>query len=232
MADFFTEHANRDVPERLRREITRYGGLNPFGAPMWRVVWAANVLRETHGVMRHIPRVSADADIENIEAEKVEAGDFLVPRYQIPEAAGRGAILERWFPAEAWGAVEEWERAEAEDGRLMMGAWPRQGGYQMASDEFLREMPNADYWKEQIQRDLRAKIDAMEAGQDPATYLATELYRERQAEKARSERFTEEVNHLHRALVDPLLATLGTTAQRLREELREEIGLAEHLAAG
>ncbi len=232
MADALTDRANRDVPETLRREITRYGGPSPFGTPMWRVVWAANVFREIHGAMRHIPRVSADADIEDIEPEKVEAGDFLTPRYQIPEAAGRGAILERWFPAETWGTVAEWEAAESEDGRRMMGEWPRQGGYQMASADFLREMPPADYWKRQIQQDIRARIEAMEAGQDPAAYLAMELYRERQAEKQRGEHFTEEVNHLHRAVVDPMLATLGTTAQRVREEIREEIGLREHLSAG
>ena len=39
----------------MEREITRYGGLNPFGKPNWRVVLGQNVREQCFGTMRHMP---------------------------------------------------------------------------------------------------------------------------------------------------------------------------------
>lgn len=217
--------ANRDIPLELRREITRYGGMNPHCLPAWRVVWAQNVREQTFGGMRHMPRVSADADLTDIEPERYESGEIWVPRY-----AEKGAILERWFPGSTWGSQSDWEEAAGLDGvSRLKGDFPRQGDYYMIGDAFYPEMPPIGFWKEQIQKELRRQANAPV---DPATYLSVCLYLERMGQQARREAFTEEVNHVHRGTVEPMLATVGTTAQKVREELLTEFGFQGHLAAG
>ena len=219
--------ATRGVPRELAKEITRYGGLNPHGAPLWRVVWAENVREQSFGQMRHMPRLSADCDLDmsGVEPERFESGEFWLPKY-----SGRGAILERWFPPSVWGSCWEWEQELAEDGvTRLKGEWPRHGEYNMVSEEFYPTMLSADFWKQEIQKELRRQENAPT---DPATYLATLLYVERAAAAARAEAFLEEVNHIHRSTVEPLLATVGRTAQRVRDELMAEMGIDGHLAAG
>jgi hypothetical protein len=222
-------HALKDVPVALHREITRFGGLNPFGKPLWRVVLAQNVLEQSFGVMRHMPCVSADAmpdnEIPDVEPERIETGEFWTPRY-----SGRGWILERWFPASVWGSLQEWRLATAEDGETrMMGAFPRHGDYYMVSDVCLPKCPSVGYWKTEIGKELR-RMTAMHS--DPSRRMNEALYMARIAEERRKERFTEEVNSIHRSVTAPILATVGRTAQCLRDGLAEQIGLRGNLAAG
>lgn len=217
--------AVRDTPRALMAEITRYGGLNPFGKPQWRVVLAQNVLEESHGVMRHMPLVSADADVTDIEPERVETGEFWTPRYDC-----KGWILERWFPSTAWGNSLDWRLATAEDGvTRMMGEYPRHGDYYMVSTEFLRECPSVGYWKDEIQEELRRMANLPG---DPARLLEDRLREARLDEERRKERYLEEVNMIHRSVVDPLLATVGGTAQRVRDAAALAAGLQGNLAAG
>lgn len=222
------ELANRDVPAEIRREITRYGGMNPFRMPAWRVVWAQNVREQSFGTMRHMPHINADlemVDIAALEPERFESGELWIPRYSQP-----GAILERWFPASTWGSQSDWESELAEDGETRLkGEWPRHGDYFMVGDGFNAEMQPVGFWKEEIQRELRRQANAPT---DPATYLSNCLHVQQANEEARREAFLYEVNQIHRGTVEPMLATVGRTAQRLRDSLAAEIGFEGHLSAG
>jgi hypothetical protein len=217
---------NRSTPRALREEITRYGGRNPFGGPNWRVVVAEDVIEYSRGIMRSMPDVSADADVTDIEPEKVEEGEFWTPRYP----GVHGWILERWFPPEAWGEQDDWRLAAGEDGLTpMMGEWPRHGEYYMVSDDALAELPGPGYWKEQINEELRRLA---EIPGNPARLLSETLYQARVSEERRKERFIDEVHARHVLLTDPMLATVGSTAQRIRDAVAEENGLRGNLAAG
>lgn len=219
------ERAQLGVPKDLQREITRYGGVNPHGGPNFRVVWAENVLEQSFGQMTHLPRVSADADITDLEPERYESGEFWTPRYM-----NRGAILERWAPASSFGSKYDWESEVAADGvTRMMGEFPRHGGYFMISDEFQPEMMPVDYWKREIARELRRQANAPT---DPASYLSLCLYLERVSEQQKREAFLEEVNTIHRSTIEPMLATVGRTAQMVRDQAMEDAGLTGHLSAG
>jgi hypothetical protein len=219
------ELATRDTPRSLETEITRYGGVNPYGKPSWRVVLGQNVREQCFGTMRFMPRVSADADIADIEPERYESGEMWVPRYIQP-----GWILERWFPAHAWGSQTDWEMATTEDGQQKLkGEWPRQGDYFMVGDGPFEELPPAEFWKQQIARLLREEA---QTERDPATNLSLHLYMERTAEEARRERFQTEVNFIHKSVTDPMLATIGTTAQRIRDQIAQESGFDGHFSAG
>ncbi len=205
------DNPNRDIPAELTAEITRYGGLNPHLEPNWRVVWAQNVRMQTFGVMRHIPLISEEADLEGLEPERITTGEMWLPRY-----CQAGAILEKWFSASIWGDVFDWENELNEDGGRRMGEFPRQGGYIMVSTEFLTELPAADYWKEKIQEEL---CRMMAAPVDPATHLKVQLFLERRNQERREQEYLLEVDHVHRSQVAPALMTVSRNANLMREEL-------------
>lgn len=223
-----TELATRDIAREIREEITRYGGSNPHGQPAWRVVWAQNVLEQSFGTISNMPRVGADIDVSEVsslEPQSFESGEFWLPRYM-----NKGAILERWFPATTWGTRGDWESEMAEDGiTRLKGEYPRHGDYYMVSDQFYPEMPTIGFWKNEIQREIRRQANTPK---DPAAYLSTILFVQRKTEEARRQAFLEEVNNIHRGQVEPLLATVGRTAQLVREGLLVEAGLEGHLSAG
>jgi hypothetical protein len=217
--------ANKDIPRSLRARVKRYVGTNPHGKPLFRVVWAQNVLEQSFGSMRHMPRVSVDSDLTDIEPERFESGEFWTPKYSSP-----GLILERWGPPEVYGSKFFWEHEIAEDGvTRLMGEYPRHGGYFMVNDDFIPEMRGFDFWAEEIQKELRRQANSPH---DPVAYLQLRLYLLRTAEKEREEKFLEEVNYIHKSAVAPLLATVGRTAQRVRDDLMFESGLSGHLSAG
>lgn len=223
----FRRLPTRDTPRALTAELTRYGGLNPFGEPAWRVVLAQNVMEQTFGTMRHMPVVQADAvdDVPEIEPERFSSGEMWVPRYN-----DSGWILERWFPAHAWGSQVEWEYELAQDGvTRLKGEFPRHGDYFMVNGMFHVEQQSADFWKAEIQRCLRDQ-EAMPG--DPATVLSRNLYMHRVKQEQREEDYREEVNRLHRTITDPILATIGRTNQLVRDQIRAEQGYDFHIAAG
>jgi hypothetical protein len=217
------------TPIGLQREMERYGGTNPFGRPMWRVVLTQCVLEQSFGVMRHMPLVSDDVeDAADVEPERISTGEFWTPRYQV-----KGWILERWFPAHTWGDVIEWRNSLAADGMTALkGDFPKHGDWWMVSTEALEECPSAAYWKDQIQRELRQMAAIGEAANDPAMYLRMQLYAESVEKEAKEERFRDEVNAIHRGVTDPTLATVSRSAQQLRNGMMNEWGMDEHLAAG
>jgi hypothetical protein len=220
-----SERALLDVPLELAREITRFGGPNPHGKPMWRVVRAENVLEQRFGQMRHMPVVSADCDDLDIEPERFSSGEMWTPRYD-----GKGWCLERWFPASAWGSQVDWEHETSLDGETRMtGEFPRHGDWFMVNDEFFAWQRSTDFWKTEILKWIRAR--EFEAG-DEASKLSRTLYLSRWKQEKRAEEYAEEVNRIHRGIVDPTLATIGRTAQRVRDGLMEEMGATSHLPAG
>lgn len=217
----------RDTPKHLTAELTRYGGLNPFGQPNWRVVLAQNVREQTFGTMRNMPVLDADAvdDVPEVEPESFASGELWVPRYNQV-----GWVLERWFPAHAWGSQYDWEQEKAQDGvTRLKGAFPRQGDYWMVNETFMEALLPAEFWKAEIQKCLREQ-EAMPG--DPATVLGRNLYIHRTKQELREEEYREEVNRIHRTVTDPMLATIGRTAQLLRDGIRFEHGIPCHIAAG
>jgi hypothetical protein len=217
----------RDTPRALTAELTRYGGLNPFNQPVWRVVLAQNVREQTFGTMRNMPVLQADAvdDVPEVEPESFASGELWVPRYN-----EEGWILERWFPASAWGTQSEWEAETSQDGvTRLKGAFPRHGDYFMVNDVFHKSQQSTDFWKACIQECLRAQ-ESLPG--NPAQMLSRNLYMHRLKQEQREEAYREEVNRLHRTVTDPMLATIGRTNQLIRDQIAVEQGFGFHLGAG
>ena len=226
----------RDTPADVTDKLLRWGGKNEYGDPNWRIILAENHLVQRAGMWTEF-----DEGTEQVQFEE-RAHDVAFKTQQIAPTAIRigmlwvplypctGWILERWFPAHAWGSQSEWEHETAQDGvTRMMGQYPRHGDYYIVSEEFHAEQRSAEFWKGEIQKCLRAE-EAMPG--DPATMLSRNLYLHRWRQEQREEEYREEVNRLHRTVTDPLLATISKTAQLVRDKIRVEQGFDFHLAAG
>lgn len=219
--------ATRNVSATLNADLARFGGRNPFGSPTWRVVRAEDCFEASFGTMRHMPVVSADDDLAmgDLEPQAFSSGEMWTPKY---DSTGFG--LERWFPAGTWGSQWDWEHETSQDGvTRLKGQFPRQGDYYMVGDGWYPRMRSADHWKREINKWMAEQ--AARPG-NPATALSRNLYIHRLREEQRREAFQEEVNRIHRTVTAPVLATIGRTAQLVREEMQEQSGWDGHVSAG
>lgn len=219
--------ATRNVSASLNAELARFGGLNPFRQPTWRVVRAEDCREQNFGTMRHMPVVTADDEIslEDLEPEAFSSGEMWTPKY---DASGFG--LERWFPGSSWGSQVDWEHETSQDGTTRLkGQFPRQGDYYMVGDEWHLHLMPADRWKLEIQKWM---AEQNQQPSSPATALSRNLYMHRLRETQKREAYEEEVNRIHRTITAPTLATIGRTAQLVREEMASQVGWGEHLSAG
>lgn len=141
---------NLDAPKPTLRFIKRFGGLNPYGLPNWRVCLAQNVLVTRAGIFHETTEgdgqvLTYDEHgrlVHNREATKsvTTEGTFRVPRYPKP-----GWILERWQPAHLWGTREQWESQLSEGTKTpMMGPYPEEGDYWLIAGPFPHCPPESD----------------------------------------------------------------------------------------
>jgi hypothetical protein len=219
--------ATRNVSPALNAELARYGGMNPHGQPTWRVVRAEDCFEVSFGTMRHMPRVNADDDLamEDLEPQAFSSGEMWTPKY---DSTGFG--LERWFPANTWGSQWDWEHETSQDGvTRLKGEFPRHGDYYMVGDGWYARCDSTDFWKKQINKWMAEQ--AQQPG-SPAMALSRNLYMHRLRQEQKREAFEEEVNQIHRTITAPTLATIGRTAQLVREELSLESGWGGHVSAG
>ena len=125
------------VPAGIQRVCREYGGLNPYGEPLFRVVWGWQRLHvlegvwqrgvskviERHGISCHLPG-----------SEVIHVGAMSVPKYARLTSF---FILERWLPSSHYGTPETWKEAtekwEPSQGRSFLenGPFPSRGDYEM-----------------------------------------------------------------------------------------------------
>lgn len=130
----------RDTPREVREFLFRCGGKNEYGDPNWRIILSQNHLVQRAGMWTEFADDTEQVRFEErkhdvayqtrqIAPDAIRIGMFWVPLYPCD-----GWILERWFPASAYGSKEQWESALSQDGETpMMGPYPERGGYFMLS---------------------------------------------------------------------------------------------------
>jgi len=130
----------RDTPQEVTDKLLRWGGKNPLGKPLWRIILAENHLVQRAGIWTEYAEGTDTVQFESrehdvayttreIAPDAVRIGMFWVPLYPC-----RGWILERWFPASAFGSKLQWEAALSQDNETpMMGPFPEDGDYFMPS---------------------------------------------------------------------------------------------------
>lgn len=145
----------KDTPSRVTAKLTQWGGKNPYGLPNWRIILAENHLVQRAGTWTEFEADDKQAEFQH---HRTEAGDHActfqtqaiaptkvkIGMYWVPKWPVRGWILERWFPAGAWGNKESWESAKSSDGVTpMMGPYPEKGDYFLLDGPW-EEIPNLE----------------------------------------------------------------------------------------
>lgn len=144
----------RDTPHEITETLLRWGGKNEFGSPNWRVILAQNHLVIRAGMWTEFDKGTEQVQFESherhvgyktqaIAPDAIRIGSFEVPLYPCD-----GWILERYFPASAYGSREAWESALSQDGETpMMGPYPEDGGYFMLLGPW-EQIPLLDHVRE------------------------------------------------------------------------------------
>jgi hypothetical protein len=120
---------HRKVPPEVTERLKLAGGLNPFGEPMFRVVWGWDRVVPNHGLYKEMTvRVDSQREITlptNIVETRME------PKY-LPASCWH---LEMWRPPSDYGTPETWGKLGQEIvGDLTVdtsGPFPHRGEYEL-----------------------------------------------------------------------------------------------------
>lgn len=130
-----------DTPQYMVEALRGYGGTNPYGEPLWRVILAENHLVQRCGIWHEVD--PNDNQVEFAPAARGGALNYQTKQLQplsvsgvetrwIPRWPCEGWVLERWFPAHCYGSPEAWKAVKSSDGVTpMMGPYPARGAYWM-----------------------------------------------------------------------------------------------------
>ena len=128
----------RSAPEWFQRELTRIGGVNQYGEPIFKLVWSTE------------PRMTVGGRFQT---------DGFVGYREKPAIAGEPCwALMIWEPAAMYGVPSrwEWDYRDAETGLLDCGGYPRYGRYRLLQKFMHREMTRKEeiepFWDGLIMR--------------------------------------------------------------------------------
>jgi hypothetical protein len=220
----YGDYAEDATPRAIQRLLVDFGGLTPTGLPMWRFVRAGDCRVMVQGTIHHIPAgVQLDPDAQ---PERIQGGRFMLRRY--PQHDGRKWILQKWFPPKYWGDAFEWQghRADAEDTPLFAQSFPAAGDYFFI----------AGAWETPEQAgDLRASIrlymrQMLENPVDVEACILAEMSMEVSERDRRLEELEREIT-LAEAALSPMLKSVSSDAQKMRDTFAADAGLSGHFGA-
>lgn len=222
----YEDRPEKDTPQYVLDELAEYGGRSPNGQPIWRLVLAQNCRIHCFGPRNQLPEglklseLSDDPHAKvSVVPTRIELGEFWIPRYK-----HRGWILERWFPASAWGTRERWEAEKASDQRTrLLASFPHRGAYMM--------MPCGP-WKSIAEvGDLKGAIRCYNVQQrkNPVNwgnYLVSMAAQEERDRQVAADSYADEISAQHRDTLAGMLRTVSLDAQKFRNVV------AKHTAGG
>lgn len=217
-----------ETPKHYREFVTKIGGQNPYGDPLWRVILADRRTMRSGGLLHDLP--TGDISIFAVDAkgkvhynppgDSVTSGVFELPRYPVD-----GWISERWFPAEIWGTREEWNRVHGES--VILEPFPERGDYFLVGGPWptLPELSDIECAIRMWEDGNRRKPTNMLA------YYKQILLDEETARERRREKLERELAYMRTNELVPVLKSGSLEAQRFRNELNASIGDRSHLGA-
>lgn len=227
------DSADRRTPSPIRKELARFGGLNPYNRANWRIVLAEDRRELRGGVFHHMP--TGDVAVtefepigkgayrmhhKEVKPERVETGFHEVPKYPV-----KGWILERWFPASRKGMGRaEWEAVRSTDGTPMMGPYPGEGFYFMLAGPW-EQIPDMADLKTAIAMHIRTEE------QNPASYqqaMVEEVNADEEAERRQYQQVLDNLAHFYESEVEPVLKGSSLGAGRIRNDLAAQLGDRSH----
>jgi hypothetical protein len=130
----------RDCPPHVARELTVAGGLNPYGEPMFRVVWGYNRIVPITGEWQEFEQfvcTLTDKLTGYVERRRVTklVRSVIETRHQPKYLPGNCWHLEMWRPPEEYGSPEKWKKLGEEviQGLTVdtSGPYPSRGEYEL-----------------------------------------------------------------------------------------------------
>jgi hypothetical protein len=233
-----TDNADRRTPKEVREELGRYGGLNPYGLPNWRVVLAEDRREIRGGIFTTMPSGNTEnvfdyepcmvrgkkvyrIHAKEVKPIKVETGIHSRPAYPC-----QGWILERWFPAHKKGIGKaEWEAVKSTDGITpMMGPYPHEGFYFMVDGPWSR-LPEMSVIRWAISAHIRTEEE------QPASYaqaVLEDMHADEEEHRKKYEKVVSDLSHFYESEVEPVMRGSSLSAGIIRNELAAARGDHSH----
>jgi hypothetical protein len=230
------------VPKDIERFLKRYGGLNPFGLPKWRLIVASDRMVKEAGVWRDWAPGLSNAEKGGLNfSPNPDAPGCNYQRYdnkpirvvtemrevrKYPQS--EGWILERWFPASAYGTEEEWYSFKAVDGiTSMLGPYPECGDYEFIYGPWVR-VPGVDVLERRIGGYVNTQLNKKGT---PAQRAREYSQRYQEQEELDERKRKAEYEAQMRDVLTPM-NSLSLEASRWRQDLAARTGNAnEHIGA-
>lgn len=233
------------VPKEITQFLRRFGGLNPFDKPKWRLIasedrfvkesgvyrdWADGLSIAEKGGINFQPNPNAPGcNFSRYDNKPIRVVTEMREVRKYPQSDGW--LLERWFPASSYGTTAEWYSYKAVDGFTpMLGPYPECGDYEFAYGPWAR-VPSVDVLERRISE--HAGIQANKKGtpeQRAREYMQRYQEQEELAERRRKLEYEAEM----RDKISPMYSS-SLAASRWRQDLaartgnaNEHIGLISH----
>jgi hypothetical protein len=133
------------APEQLEKHLLKRGGVNIYGEPVYRLVWAPSRMQKRGGNWYEWDENIPVNERNGIQWRFSGRGAELEPFMHRPKAvhtevrdtrkyAFEGWVLERWIPAHMYGSPEAWYRHIVPGTELpKLGPYPHEGDYEMVA---------------------------------------------------------------------------------------------------
>ena len=222
-----------DAPKAVQEFLAKIGGMVPGqNRQLFRIVLAENCMIKSGGVFHDLgtgeQSVFAIDAKGNVVESRVRDKVTSAALVEVAKYPCDGWIIERWFPADAWGTPEDWKSHRSEDGSVMMkGEFPSRGDYFMVGGPFPTIPELGD-----LECAISMHHQAM--NQRPSNYRAhfkQVLLDEETAREKRREKLEADLAYIRKNELVPVLRSGSLAAQRFRNQLNESIGDRSHLGA-
>jgi hypothetical protein len=222
------------VPRETQRFLKRYGGVNPYNQPKWRLIvseeclvkeagvwtdWAEGLSTKEKGGLNFAPIEGQPGVVyERFRNKPIRVVTEVRETQKYPQA--EGWILECWRPASSYGTPEDWYSYVASDGITpMLGPYPECGDYEMQFGPW-EKLPTTDILQTLISR--HSSSIANRTG-TPFSRAVEYLQRAEYAAQRKEEKLKEEYAAEFRDVLSPMKST-SLEASRWRQELAARTG--------
>lgn len=227
------------VPRETQRFLKRYGGVNPYGLPKWRLITGADRTIKEGGVWRDWAdgltsaekggmNFSPSPDVPGLNFQRYENKPIRIVtevREHRKYPQSDGWILERWFPATSYGSPDEWYSFKAVDGITpTLGPYPERGDYEFIYGPWLRT-PSIDVLERRIGEYTNAHANKRGT---PESRLREYSQRWQEKQELEERKRSAEYEALMKDHITPLHSS-SLAASRWRQELAARIGVTEHI---
>lgn len=134
-----------------------------------------------------------------------------------------GFILEKWKPAESFGAPEEWAQYKF-NGVSALGAYPVNGEYEYLAGP-TPYMPTSEQIEHAIKQNFRDIAERPKSARERVLMMLNKQDLTRKARQKEKRNFTESFNKDF----NPIMRTMSLGAGRIRNALAKKAGITEHV---